>query len=238
MKKSAIIRLLPAYICILGMLIFIAYMGSHAVSVFRNSQIIEPERIVVIDAGHGGIDGGATSCSGVKESQLNLEISLRLNDLFHLIGISTVMIRSEDVSVYTSGETIAAKKVSDLKNRVKMVNSMPECLLISIHQNYFGDSKYDGAQVFYGRNPESQKFAESMQSALISALDPDNARKPKKANGVYLMENINASGILVECGFLSNPEEDLKLQDPVYQKKLAAVIAAVTSEYIYENPIA
>ena len=114
---------------------------------------------VVIDAGHGGIDGGATSCTGSLESHINLEIATRLNDLLHLLGVNTHMIRNSDISVYTSGTSIAEKKASDLKERVRIINQTENAFLISIHQNYFPQNQYHGAQVFYRSTEESKNFA-------------------------------------------------------------------------------
>ena len=238
MKRSLLRSLIPVYIFIIALLIITAFWGNRAITSFHENKTINSGRTVIIDAGHGGVDGGATSCSGVLESNLNLKIALRLNDLMHLLGISTVMIRTEDISVYTDGNTIAAKKISDLKYRVKTVNSIPDGILISIHQNYFSDGRYSGSQVFYGNNNESRYLAEHVQKALATAIDKENKRKIKKADGIYLMDKIKCTGILVECGFLSNPVEDKKLQDPEYQKKLCAVISSVTSQYIQKDPIA
>lgn len=190
----------------------------------------EDRNVIVIDAGHGGVDGGATSCTGKLESAYNLEISLRLRDLFHLLGYPTRMIRTTDTSIYTKGDTIASQKMSDLKERVRIVNESENNILISIHQNNFTDSRYSGAQVFYPNTEGSRELAERMQSALVQALNPGSNRKVKKAEGIYLMEHIERPGILVECGFLSNPEEEAKLNSPEYQKKLCCVIAVVTTE--------
>ena len=126
-----------------------AHWGSKAVTVISEKIPLEREHCIIIDAGHGGVDGGATSCTGRLESTYNLEISLRLNDLFHLLGYDTRMIRTTDISVYTKGESIAQKKISDLKERVRIANETPNALLLSIHQNNFSDSRYSGAQIFY-----------------------------------------------------------------------------------------
>ena len=187
---------------------------------------------IIIDAGHGGVDGGATSCSGTLESGINLQIALKLNDLLHLMGIKTTMIRTTDISVYTEGESIAAKKISDLKQRVKIVNNTSDAILISIHQNYFSDSRYSGAQVFYSDTADSIELAKDMQKKFILSLNKTSNRKTKKASKVYLMQHINCPGILVECGFLSNPIEELKLKDPVYQRKIACVMASVMNTYL------
>lgn len=188
------------------------------------ASVDAPTPVVVIDAGHGGEDGGAISVSGVRESRLNLEISLRLNDLLHLLGVQTHLIRSEDISVHTEGETIAQKKVSDIRNRVSFVEQIPEAVLVSIHQNYFPESQYRGAQVFYAASAGSDAMAALMQEYLVQYADPQNHRQCKPATDIYLMEHVTCRAILIECGFLSNPEEDLLLQQSDYQKKLAVVI--------------
>jgi N-acetylmuramoyl-L-alanine amidase len=143
----------------------------------------------------------------------------------------TQMIRTTDQSVYTQGNSIAAKKVSDLKQRVKLVNQTESAVLVSIHQNYFEDSRYAGAQVFYAPEERSERLAKEMQAKLVSILKPDSRRMAKKADGIYLMQNIDRPGILIECGFLSNPDEEFKLRDAAYQKKLCCVIASVLSNY-------
>lgn len=238
MKNLLLKSLVPTYFLIIAALIFTAHMGSKAITAFNEKKPVSQRSCVVIDAGHGGIDGGATSCTGVLESQLNLEIALRLNDLFHLLGIQTYMIRTEDVSVYTHGETIASKKISDLKNRVATVNGIEYAILISIHQNHFNDSRYSGAQVFYANNGMSKTFAAAIQNDLVKLSGNGNNRKIKKAEGIYLMEKIKCPGILIECGFLSNPYEEALLRNESYQKKLCSVIASTTTRYLKDNPIA
>ena len=224
-------NLLPIYLILLGLFVGTAFAGSRVVTVAAESASIVRQHVFVIDPGHGGIDGGATSCTGVLESQLNLEISLRLNDLIHLLGYETCMIRTTDESVYTQGETIAAKKVSDLKHRVQMVNEAENAVLISLHQNQFSDSRYSGAQVFYAKDEESRKLAQQLQSAFLQTINPDSHRKIKKAEGIYLLEHIQSPGILIECGFLSNPREEAALRSDAYQKKMCTVIACVLSTH-------
>lgn len=217
------------YILLFACALLLPILGNHTVTVLSENTTVYP--CIIIDAGHGGVDGGAVSCTGVSESQINLEISLRLNDLFHLLGIQTVMIRDMDKSVYTEGETIAAKKVSDIKERVRIANTTPKAIYLSIHQNHFSDPQYRGAQVFYNAQEGSRELAEYMQGTMRKYLDADNKRQCKKTSGIYLMEHINCPGILIECGFLSNPGEEAKLRDSGYQKKLCCVISSVTAQY-------
>ena len=215
------------YILILGCFMGLFIFGGKAVTAMNDGEFTYKRKCIIIDAGHGGVDGGATSCTGVLESKLNLQIALRLEDLLHLVGVDTVMIRREDISVYTEGESIAAKKVSDLKERVRIVNSIENAALISIHQNTFSDPRYSGAQVFYASTGESQQLARTLQQSLVTNLNPSSNRKAKKGSGVYLLDKIKNTGVLVECGFLSNPEEEGKLRSTTYQLKLCSVIASV-----------
>lgn len=232
MKREYWVAMLPFYLLVTIIAVSIAKGGSQAVTTINQNLPIEREHRIVIDAGHGGVDGGATSCTGVLESAINLEIALRLNDLMHFLGYETVMIRTTDESVYTEGNTIAAKKVSDLKERVRIANSTEGAIVLSIHQNTFSSSRYSGAQVFWAENEQSRGLASSLQSALVAALDPSSRRVSKKASGVYLMEHIDCTGVLIECGFLSNPEDEAKLRSVRYQQQLCCVIAATVSSYI------
>ena len=232
MKRNNWIVFAPFYLLVVIILLGIAHMGSNTVTTIQQQKAVPREHTIVIDAGHGGIDGGATSCTGVLESHINLQIALRLEDLFHLLGYDTVMIRRTDESIYTEGNTIASQKVSDLKQRVKIANETPGAILISLHQNTYSDSRYRGAQVFYADNTQSKQIAQIMQQNIISVLNPDSRRKSKQAKGVYLMEHITAPGILIECAFLTNPEEEALIRDVGYQIKFCGVIAATVSAHI------
>ena len=207
---------------------------SKAGSALHTALTYEPPVTVVIDAGHGGEDGGAVSVTGVYESKLNLEIAQRVNDLLHLLGMRTAMVRTEDVSVYTEGSTIAQKKVSDIRHRVTMVEQTPNALLLSIHQNQFSEAKYRGAQVFYAKTDGSQALAEQLQAQLAVQVDPNNHRACKQAKDIYLMEHVSCPAVLVECGFLSNSAEEALLRDAAYQKKLAAAVAGTIFSYLEE----
>ena len=233
MKRSKLTaQWIPVYALMLLAGLLIAAFGDKALTVMSENTYTDTRHCIIIDAGHGGVDGGATSCTGVPESQLNLQIALRLNDLLHLLGYRTNMIRTEDISVYTSGDTIAAKKISDLKERVRIIDETEKAILISIHQNYFTDSRYSGAQVFYPGTQGSEIFAKDMQNKFVTSLNPGSNRQAKRISGVYLMEHIQCTAVLVECGFLSNPEEEEKLRCAQYQKKLCCVIAASVGSFL------
>ena len=219
------------YVLTISAAIALTHWGSETVTVISQQLSMPRQHCIVIDAGHGGVDGGATSCTGRLESSYNLEISLKLRDLLHFLGFDTRMVRTADESVYKKGESIREKKISDLKERVKIVNETESAVLLSIHQNQYPDSRYFGAQVFYADTPGSQELAQSLQKELSGSLIPHSSRKVKKSRNIYLMEHIRQPGILLECGFLSNPQEEARLADPEYQKKLCCIIGVVLSQF-------
>lgn len=210
-----------------------ALIIGKAARTVSNEATLHNRQVVIIDPGHGGEDGGAISCTGRKESDLNLEISLRLRDLLSLLGINVYMIRTSDISVYTYGTSLSQKKISDLKERVRIINQTDHSLMLSIHQNSFPQQRYSGPQVFYA-NPDSHKPAEILQTMLNENLKPSSPRSAKKSSGVYLMEHINTVGLLTECGFLSNYEEEALLHTKEYQLKLCSVLGAFCSTYLDE----
>lgn len=231
--KNYWLRFGPIYLVTALIFILILSLGNKTVTVLAENSPLERGRTIIIDAGHGGEDGGATSCSGRLESHINLEIALRLDALCHLLGYETRMIRTTDTSVYTEGNTIAARKASDLRQRVRIANKTEKGILISIHQNTFSDSRYSGAQVFYAKTDGSKELANALQQNF-ALMTPNNHRQAKEASGVYLMEHMQNTAVLIECGFLSNYEEEVKLQNPRYQKELCCSIISAVSKYI--NP--
>ena len=182
---------------------------------------------LILDAGHGGEDGGAVSVTGVPESRVNLEIVQKLRDTLALYGVDPVVLREEDVSLHDpEASTLRKKKRSDLKNRVRAVEAVEGGTLLSIHQNSYPGSQYRGAQVFYAPTGGSRELAELLQTALREELQPDNDRQAKPIpESVYLMNHVSCPAVLVECGFLTNPEEEALLRDGGYQRQLAAVLA-------------
>ncbi len=219
---SKLLWLLPALL--FGVCIFRA-MPQQGVPTFG------PERFsgstLIVDAGHGGEDGGAVSFSGVPESGINLAIARKLDSIMGFYGVDTLLLRTEDISLHDSdASTLREKKVSDLHNRVATINSVENATLVSIHQNTYESTRYHGAQVFYANEELSLDFAVLMQETLRLTLDPQNDRVAKKIpESIYLMNHITCRSVLVECGFLSNPEEDLLLQNDTYQTKIAVAIA-------------
>ena len=180
----------------------------------------------VIDAGHGGEDGGAGAADGSKESDMNLAIARRLDALLVFLGEETRMTRTEDISIHdASASTLREKKRSDLENRVGLVNSTQGAILVSIHQNSLPSSKQShGAQVFYGKKEGSAEVANAVQLALNQTVNAGNEKTIDAS--ILLMKYVTAPAILIECGFLSNENETALLKSGEYQQRLAVVIAS------------
>ena len=190
--------------------------------------------VVVIDAGHGGADGGAVAEDGTSEAEINLAVAKRLEAVFALLGQKTAMIRREDVSIHSDGvEGLRNQKVSDIHNRVDLVNGTENAVLISIHQNSLPQARsVHGAQSFYNVVKPAGELAAAIQTALNASVNSGNEKQEKRIDtSVYLMEHIDAPGVLVECGFLSNAQETQLLKTEGYQTKLALTIAAGYLEY-------
>ena len=224
--------MVPFYLLALILCIVISHGGSKGLTAMIERTPLSNRSCIVLDAGHGGIDGGALSCTGIPESQINLRITQRVNDLLNFLGYDTIMLRTTETSLHIQGATISAQKISDLKQRVKLVNENSPALLISIHQNTFSDKRYSGAQVFHCADEGSRILAQQLQLNLIQTVNKGSKRTPKQAKGIYLMEHINCPGILVECGFLTNENEEALLRGDEYQKKLSAVIAATVNYWL------
>ena len=202
--------------------------------VFSASGMTEPVT-VVIDPGHGGEDGGAVSPEGIEESGLNLSIAFRVRDLLRLTGCRTVMTRTEDVSIGDQSlATVRARKSSDLRKRVEIVNDTENAVLLSVHQNSLPSSPVThGAQAFWNRRDGGETLAKLIQASLNAQINAGNEKKAYPIpDGVYLMKHADAAAALVECGFLSNAWETAQLTRDAYQKELAAAIAAGYLRYV------
>lgn len=182
---------------------------------------------IIIDAGHGGFDGGAVGVNQVVEKDINLNISLCLAELLYYNGFDVIMTRSSDTALNDENETsISRKKRSDMYQRMAMMEQHPQAIFVSIHQNLFQDSSCKGAQIFYSTNHEaSEQLAQKLQNGFREMLQPDNMRLVKAADKqLFLLDQAPIPAVLVECGFLSNPEECALLCDSTYQKQVAFVI--------------
>lgn len=180
-------------------------------------------RTIIVDAGHGGEDGGAVSANGVSEAQINLSIALKLQNLLEQSGATVVLTRSDDNAIYDIDKTtLRQKKNSDLKNRVKIGNTSSADIFVSIHLNKIDQSQYYGWQTFYKNGSEQGKnLATCIQNNLNEAIQKENKRTPLKINDIYIIKNVEIPTTIVECGFLSNPEEEKQLQTDDYQNRLA-----------------
>lgn len=193
-----------------------------------------PITCVVIDAGHGGEDGGTSSAAGLVEKDVNLAVSLALRDLFEAAGIPVVMTRTEDKLLYDRNVNFQGrKKVLDLAARRLVAEKTEGCLFISIHMNAFPQHQYSGMQVWYSTGDNrSADVAKAIQSSS-AILMPDNHRKIKAAgSNIYLLDRIRTPAVLVECGFLSNPAEAERLSQEKYRYALAAVIFSAVAEFV------
>lgn len=198
------------------------------------SDVSNDESIFILDAGHGGEDGGAVASDGTLEKDINLDIALKLSSFFDIFGIDYVLIRTEDISVGdTTLDTIRKRKASDINKRYEIINSYPDSVLLSIHQNFFPDKKYSGCQVFYSDNqPESESLAKLIQSSIIDSLQENNSRKVKAADdSIFLLHKAQRPSVMIECGFLSNDNELVQLSDSIYQSKLAYFISTAVMDY-------
>lgn len=205
-----------------------------AVPTFLNTAA-QSAPVIVIDAGHGGEDGGAVAEDGTVESGLNLAIAQRLEALLCFLGYETRMTRTSDAAIYSSdAKTLREKKRSDLENRVRIVNETPNAVLVSIHQNSLPSARsVHGAQAFYAETEESAAMAERVQAAFNRAVNAGNEKSARQIDhSVYLMRMVECPAILVECGFLSNAQETALLCEEDYQQRLAVTIAAGSLSHI------
>lgn len=186
---------------------------------------------LILDPGHGGIDGGAIAYNGVKESDLNLEIALRLRDLSEFYGVPTLLTREDDSR---RTDILSYSEHEDLVHRAELINGVGGGICMSIHQNMFPTSQPSGAQVLYGPGGESKRLGELTQSRIVSALQPENRRLAEPASsGLFLTSHVDCPVILVECGFLSNLSDLQKLSDERYQSAFASVLLSSYLQYTF-----
>lgn len=190
---------------------------------------------IIVDAGHGGIDAGTQSAAGLLEKDINLCVSIKLGNMLSLAGYDVIYTRESDSINYPDEcVSIRQKKVWDIHRRMETMQAAPDAIFLSIHQNFFTESVYSGAQMFYsGNNPESKIIADSIQKAVVCNLQPDNDRQIKKSGTeIYLLYHAKNPAVMVECGFLSNEKEAQLLNDDSYQSKLALSIFQGLEQYL------
>lgn len=192
---------------------------------------------IVIDAGHGGEDGGCEG-NGLVEKNLNLDISMRLASLLREAGVNVVMTRETDILLYDKNSDYEGKKkVQDVRRRLEIATEQENAVLVSIHMNYFAETKYSGLQVWYSKNDsKSRILANLIQTEVKTTLQPNNKRSIKEAtSGIFLLNNATFPAVLVECGFLSNTDEARALGDAEYRQALAKSIFEAIMKYISQN---
>ncbi|MBQ3256696.1 MAG: N-acetylmuramoyl-L-alanine amidase [Oscillospiraceae bacterium] len=220
---------LGAVICMYSLLSISYQYTQEAFNSYHKSSVP-----LIIDPGHGGADGGAVGIDGVLESEINLEIALKLNCLGKLCGVPTILTReSENINYPSEADSIAERKVADQKARLRLIRDYPNAILYSIHQNTFPDEKVTGVQVLFGHDESSRALGLNLQKQFNESLGPNVSRSAAEiSESIYLMKHCGCTAVLVECGFISNAKECELLQQQSYQNKLVVVLLGTYMDYI------
>ncbi len=232
--RVKIVLILAAVLSLLAISSVYTVYRNESASVMSSNVVKE----IIIDAGHGAPDGGSIGTDGTPEKDINLQIAQKLRAILTLYGYETVMVRDGDDGIFgDEAKTIRQKKVSDIHRREALMRSHPDAIFVSIHQNHFGDAAVHGTQVFYsGNRTESKSLAQSVQDAVAAILQPENHKQVKRSGTeIYLLYHAAIPAIMVECGFISNPQELQLLKNETYQKKLAIAIADGIIKYMNES---
>jgi N-acetylmuramoyl-L-alanine amidase len=223
---------------LLALFLLILTNSFYSISAKENKAVDAEKKVILIDVGHGGYDGGAEGKTGIKEKDINLSISLKLRDKLRAEGFEVAMTREKDEALLDKGNLkYKSKKGEDLANRCKIKKEINPDLFISIHQNHFPQGQYYGAQVWYSNFKESKVLAHIVQENLKIDLDRNNKRVEKPARDDYkiLRNHDTMPSVLVECGFLSNYNEELKLKEEGYQDLVAKSLTKSIKVYLEEN---
>lgn len=210
-------------------------MGAAAFGIFGSIAVFQSNKgyTVILDAGHGSPDGGAVGVNGTEEKDINLAIVLKTKEVLEAKGTNVILTRMGDQSLYTaSDKTIREKKRSDMRTRKSIIEKSNADLFISVHMNSFSDKKASGLHVFFAKNhPETEPLANELQKRISEITGAQTHSVKTASESLFLMKNPPMGAILVECGFISNPEEEKKLCDAEYQSKIAWAIAEAVTEY-------
>lgn len=231
--KKSIIAIITAFLIILSAMLYLTFMANFSAAEASSMPITQ--KTVIVDAGHGGDDGGAIGIDGTVEKDINLDIALKLEKILKFYGFNVIMTRMQDVMTCDDGlDSLRKRKISDIHNRFELMRKNPDAIFISVHQNKFEDSSQHGTQVFYSGNDErSKELAEAIQTSVTLTLQRKNDRVVKKSgSGIYLLYHAKIPAVLVECGFISNSDEVKKLKDESYRMKLAILIADGLLKYL------
>ena len=214
-------------------MLYLTFMANFSAAEASSMPITQ--KTVIVDAGHGGDDGGAIGIDGTVEKDINLDIALKLEKILKFYGFNVIMTRTQDVMTCDDGlDSLRKRKISDIHNRFELMRKNPDAIFISVHQNKFEDSSQHDTQVFYSGNDErSKELAEAIQTSVTLTLQRKNDRVVKKSgSGIYLLYHAKIPAVLVECGFISNSDEVKKLKDESYRMKLAILIADGLLKYL------
>lgn len=234
-RIGALIVLLCTYLLVFGF-IKTSTLPSEILPTDAEMQSVLP--VIILDAGHGGIDSGCLSVNGTEEKDINLSILLKLRGMLESTGFKVTVTRDTDRSIHDTGVSgLGNQKKSDMENRLKIINSEDNAVFVSIHQNQFTDPKYYGAQMFYPmESPESERLAAILQQNFVNYLQPENTRETKPVGDeIYLLHNAECPAVMAECGFLSNPEEAAKLETEEYRSEVAFTIYKSLCDYIFDT---
>ena len=228
-------RCLSAVGAVLAIALF-TLAAAPCTAVLRTISENTASATLVIDAGHGGFDGGAVAPDGTLEKDLNLSVALKLDSVLKIMGYDTVLVRDTDVSTADDKGTERSQKVSDIKARLRLTEKYKDALFVSIHMNKYTSPQPHGAQVFYSQVDGSKELAECIQRSITAGVQTDNKRVVKKTTkDIYLLYHAVIPSVIAECGFISNPDDLLKLKSDEYQLKMAAAIAAGINDYYFEG---
>ncbi|MBR3629665.1 MAG: N-acetylmuramoyl-L-alanine amidase [Oscillospiraceae bacterium] len=236
MKAAPILKRLAAVLAAVSLTIAGAWYaaGRARQNALQTAAGIPERRVIILDAGHGGMDGGCSSAAGDVEKNINLSILLDLRELLRASGYEVIVTRDTDVSIHDPGvEGVANQKSSDMDNRLAIFNSVQGAVCLSIHQNRFTDPQYSGAQMFYSdTNSRSAVLAQQLQQQFVAFLQPENRRETKLVGKeLFLCYYSKNPTVMAECGFLSNPEEAALLVTEDYQQKVAFTLYAALVQY-------
>jgi N-acetylmuramoyl-L-alanine amidase len=231
-RKRVIFVLSCVAVSILGISIFKLSENKKTVTTVA---LPVSNKVIVLDAGHGVPDEGAESSNGTTEAESNLKITLKVQNLLEQSGATVILTRSDENAIYDlDSKTLKQKKISDIKNRVKIGNESSADIFVSIHLNKIPQQQYWGWQTFYkDGNSEGIRLAKSIQNSLNETIQRDNKRVSMKIDNVYIIKHVEIPTAIVECGFLSNPEEEKLLLQDEYQDKLAWGIYCGIMQYFY-----
>lgn len=219
---------------------FVVYYATHNVEIYvpTSQTDANADVIIILDPGHGGLDSGCLSVTGYEEKNINLAIGLKVRDMLTSMGYTVEMTRDKDKSLHDDGITgTRNQKNSDMDNRLAHFNKYDNAVCVCIHQNQFTQPQYWGAQMFYsGSNSLNETFAETMMNQFVTKLQPDNKRELKPTTtDIFLTHNTDNPSLMVECGFLSNPEEAALLETDEYQSKVAFTIFSGIDKFVCDN---